>query len=356
MKKEVKILLGKAINSLVLSIEHFNRPSEMGRVETVLILLDHAFEMFLKSAILHRRGKIREPRAKQTIGFDQCVRKVLSNNEIRFLTKEQALTLQIINSLRDAAQHHLLDISEQHLYLHAQAGVTLFRDLYKKVFLLELSDRLPSRVLPLSTDPLTDIATLFSSEADAIKKLLRPGSRHKLEAAAKLRALAIFEGALQGERVQPGKNELRKLGKQILAGKRWSEVFPGVASIEITQKGYGPSFDLRITKKQGMPIHIVPEGTPDATVVAVRKIDKLGFYNMGLNDLAKNMGLSPPKTLAYIWSEKVQEDRNCFAEIAIGRSRYKRYSQKAIDEIKQAMKSSSVDEVWRQYKSKKASK
>ena len=50
MKKEVRLLLGKAIDSLIISVEHFNRPSDQGRVPAVLIMLDHAFEMFLKAA------------------------------------------------------------------------------------------------------------------------------------------------------------------------------------------------------------------------------------------------------------------------------------------------------------------
>ena len=65
MKKEVRQLREKAINSLVLSIEHFNRPWNRGRTEAVLILLDHSFEMLLKAAIRHRQGKIRKPREKQ---------------------------------------------------------------------------------------------------------------------------------------------------------------------------------------------------------------------------------------------------------------------------------------------------
>jgi hypothetical protein len=76
--------------------------------------------MLLKAAILHRGGRIREKRAKQTIGFDACVRKSLSDGEIKFLKEEQALVLQTINGLRDAAQHHLLDVSEGQLYVHIQ--------------------------------------------------------------------------------------------------------------------------------------------------------------------------------------------------------------------------------------------
>jgi hypothetical protein len=77
MKKEVRLLRTKAIESLLLSIEHFNRPSDTGRVHAVLILLDHSFEMLFKAIILHRGGRIREPRSAQTIGFDACVRKGL---------------------------------------------------------------------------------------------------------------------------------------------------------------------------------------------------------------------------------------------------------------------------------------
>ena len=148
MKKEVKLLCTKAAESLILSIELFNRPSDAGRPHSVLIFLDDAFEMLFKSAILHRGGRIRERRAKQTIGFDACVRKGLSDAKVKFLTDNQALTVQMINSLRDAAQHHILDISEQHLYIQSQAGLTLFRDVFRLVFGTNLQAHLPAPVLP----------------------------------------------------------------------------------------------------------------------------------------------------------------------------------------------------------------
>ena len=50
MKKEVKMLLEKATDSLILSIELFNRPQEQCRHTGALILLDHSFEMILKAA------------------------------------------------------------------------------------------------------------------------------------------------------------------------------------------------------------------------------------------------------------------------------------------------------------------
>ena len=126
----------------------------------------------MKAAILHRGGRIREKRAKETIGFDACVRRSLSDGKFKYLSEEQALVLQTINGLRDAAQHHLLDISEGQLYVHMQSGVTLFRDILRGVFDQELVRHLPTRVLPVSTSPPTELAMLFESEVAEIKKLL----------------------------------------------------------------------------------------------------------------------------------------------------------------------------------------
>jgi len=73
MKKEVKHLYNKAIDSLTLSVELFNRPNNCCRTHRDLIFLDHSFEMLLKAAIFHKGVKIKEKRAKETIGFSTCV-------------------------------------------------------------------------------------------------------------------------------------------------------------------------------------------------------------------------------------------------------------------------------------------
>ncbi len=353
MKKEAKILLEKAVNSLILSVEHFNRPWDQGRVEAVLILLDHAFEMLLKAAILHRGGRIREAKAKQTIGFDKCVRLAMSDGNIKFLTQEQALLLQTINSLRDAAYHHFVDISEQHLYLQAQAGLTLFKDLMQAVFGKDLAIHLPDRVLPLSTTPPMDLAALFAHEVEEIKRLLLPGTRRRLEATAKARALAIMEGAIQGESIQPSQADLQKIHRGIREGRSWEQIFPGVASINLVAEGHGPSFDLRITKKEGVPVQIVPEGTPGAGVVAIKRVNELDYYSLSHKDLAAKLGLSGPKTSALIWHLAIQADLECFKEIMIGKSRFQRYSRKALEVLKRGIRQVNLDKIWELYKHRK---
>lgn len=347
MKREARLLLGKACDSLVLSIEAFNRPQDLGRTTATLILLDHAFEMLLKASLLHRGGRIREKRAKETIGFNKCIRCALSDDSIKFLTKEQALTLQGINSLRDAAQHHLLDVSENQFYMHAQSGLTLFRDLFKQVFDRDLCDLLPNRVLPISTSAPIDLDVLFENEIAEVIKLMQPGYRRRLEAEAKLRPLAILDSSIKGESGQPSPGELQRMGNDLVTGKQWQELFPGVASIEISTVGTGPSLSLRFTKKEGAPIHVVPEGTPGATVVAIKRVDELGFYNMNITQVSEKVGLTIPRTVAMVRYLEIQEDSNCFKRVKIGKSEFKRYSQKTIQRIQDGLTKVSIDEVWK---------
>lgn len=356
MKREARLLLAKACDSLVLSIELFNRPHDRGRVTSTLIQLDHSFEMLLKAAILHRGGRIRERRAKETIGFDTCVRRGLSDARIKFLTEEEALGIQTINGLRDAAQHHLLEISEGQLYVHMQAGVTLFRDLLRAVFEQELTSHLPARVLPVSTSPPTDLATLFDSEVAEIRRLLGPGKRRRLEAEARLRPLAILDATIRGEKGQPSASELRRIGQQLLNGKEWADVFAGVAAVEITTDGTGPKVSLRWSKKEGIPIHVVPEGTPGASIVALRKVNELDFYSLGAKQLAENLGLTMPKVVAVVDHLAVRQDPECYKEFKIGKVIFKRYSPKAIERIQAALKNQSVDEIWAKRHDKKAAK
>lgn len=347
MKKDVKLLLERSINSLILSVEHFNRPWDRGRIESVLILLDHSFELLLKSSILHKNGKIRERGKNETYGFDKCVRISISN---KIITKEQALTLQTINGLRDAAQHYMVDISEQQLYMHSQAGLTLFKDILMLTFQKDILDELPERVLPISTTPPLDIDALFENEMSEIKKLLLPGSRKKKEATLKLRSLTIFDRNLRGETFQPSENYLNKLADQVKDSKDWKDLFPGVAAINLTTDGVGTNISLRITKKEGIPVNIVPEDTPGATTVALKTVDTSGYYNLSHTKLAKKVGLTSPRLTALLKHLNLKDDSNCYKEFAFGKVTHPRYSKAAIKKIKEELEIVDMDEIWSKHR------
>ena len=350
MKKEAKLLKAKGTNSLVLAVEHFNSLSDTGRTDVVLMLLDHSFEMLLKAAIIHRGGSIRDPGSKNTIGFDACVRRCFSDARISFLTEEQTLTLQTINGLRDAAQHHLVELSEGHLYLHAQSGITLFRDLLRSVFDEELSDSLPARTLPISTVAQLDPIALFVNEVEEVKRLLQPHRRRTTEANARLRPLAILDGTIRGEKLQPGEGDLRVLGRRIAKGEQFESVFAGISAVEFTTEGSGPTLTLRLSKKEGIPVQLVPEGTAGAAVVGVKRVNELDFYNLGHHELAKKLGITPNKATAAIWDQRVQENEDYFREIKIGSSKFKRYSPKALQHLGAAIAAEGIEAIWQRYR------
>jgi len=283
MKRLVKNLLNKSFDSLLLSIELFNRPSNKGRIHSVLILMDHSFEMLLKASIIHKGGKIISSKKNETIGFSACVRKSFSNDTVKFLKEDEVLTLQTINGLRDAAQHYTLNISEEHLYFQAQSGLTLFRDITIRVFNIDLKDKLPERVLPISTIPPTDINNLFINEIESVKKLIEPNKRKKSEAMERLRSIAIMENAVQGSTDQPSDHNLKKIISRINTGHNLRQLFPGVASLNFTTNGFGPSLDLRITRQEGIPVHIIDNENPNSATLAIKRVNELDYYSLGRN-------------------------------------------------------------------------
>jgi len=347
MRKEAKHLFQKAIDSLTISIELFNRPNDSGRTHGVLIFMDHAFEMLLKASIIERHGKIFEKGKSETIGMSACIRKCLTDSRIRFLIEEEVLVLQSINSLRDAAQHYTLIISEQQLYFQAQAGLTLFRDIVKTVFAIDLRTHLPERVLPISTIPPMEINAFFQSEIYEIKKLLTPNSRKMIEAKDRLRALAIFENSLQGNDGQPAEKDLITILHKIKDDESYESIFPSVSILKFTANGYGPSLDLRITKdKDSTPINLVPEGTPGATIVSVKRVNELGYYTLSLTDLSSRVDLSTPKLLAVIKELKIQDNPDYYKCFKIKTSIHKMYSPAALNKLKIEIPILDIEDIW----------
>lgn len=356
MKREARILLTKSTDSVLLAIEHFNRPWDRGRHEAVLIFLDRSFELLLKSVIINKGGKIRKPRAKETLGFESCVRKCLTEGIFKSLTEEDVLTIQIINSLRDAVQHYILEVSEQQLYIYTQSGLTLFDKILRENFNQKLINYLPERVLPVSTSPPKDFSSLMDIEFDDIKNLIKPKSRKKFQAQTKLLSFAIIEASLGGNRLQPGENDLKKLVNRISKGESWKEIFPGIKQLTIDREGrglYDPdclNLMLRISKTSGEPVHLVPEGTPGATIVAIKRVDELGFYSLNVTALSQKVKLSVPKTLAVIKELKIQGNPEYFKEISIGANKFKQYSPKALNYLKNELPKINLEEIWNKHK------
>ena len=156
----------------------------------------------------------------------------------------------------------------------------------------------------------------------------------------------MLEGAVNGNYEQPSDRELGKICKRLADGERWTTVFPGVASINITAQADGPSISLRLTKNAGMPVQILKEGEGAGAVVALRRVDELGYYNLGATQLAENVRLTLPKCRAVIDHLGLREGVACFKEFRIGKSRHGRYSPAAIGKINAALEAEPIEQIW----------
>jgi hypothetical protein len=185
------------------------------------------------------------------------------------------------------------------------------------------------------------------AEFDDIKALVGPKSRKMLQARSRVRALAVIESSVNGERTQPGEGDLNRLLKKVRAGKSWRDLFPGIASLELsanTEEGIPVA--IRITKKEGEAVHLVPEGTPGAMIVSVKRVNELDFYSLGLKDLADKIKISQPRTLALVKHLNLQGSSEFFKVVQIGGVTFKRYSMKALDELQKAFKTVDMDKIW----------
>jgi hypothetical protein len=352
LRAEVRALKKRAIDSLLLAIELFNRPYDTARSEAVFMHLDHAFEMLLKATIVHKGGRIREAKARETISVGKCLGKCLSDADVKCLEPEQALTLQIINGMRDAAQHYILRVSEQQLYVLTQAGLTLFRDLLSRVFDESLAKHLPHRVMPVSTDPPKDLQLLMDDEFTQINALIKPGLRRYAEAKARLRPIAIMEAAVSGSDRQPAEAELNSHLRQLRQGTSWRDLLPGVSSLAFGASNGDLAFSLRITKKDGIPVRLVGEGEDAAAVVGVKRVNELDYYNLGFNDLAQKLSqlISRNRLVAVIKRLGIQGSLDYSKTISLGRSKFIRYSPRALDFLHKEIPKLDVDRIWHEHR------
>jgi len=99
----------------------FNSYDDDGRICSVLLHLQHASELFLKSVLAQNTAKVFDKDTGKSFGF--CLRLCQSNHG---LTAEEAGIMRAVDALRDASQHWFVFVSEDLLYMHTRALVTAF--------------------------------------------------------------------------------------------------------------------------------------------------------------------------------------------------------------------------------------
>ena len=224
LRQEARVLKRKALTSFITAAEAFNSPRDDGRVTKVLLHLQHAFEMLLKAALVQAGKQVFDQATGRSIGFERCIGLAMSDATIK-LSEADAGTLRAIDAMRDDEQHWFSVVSEQLLYLHVRAGVTLFDDLLQRVFGERLAGLFPDRVLPVSADPPQDLALLLDDEYQQIRELLRPGRRARHDARARIRTLLAMEAHVEPE-TRVSSKDVDRVEKGIRSGDPRDTVFP----------------------------------------------------------------------------------------------------------------------------------
>lgn len=342
---DVRILRAKAISSLRTGVTAFNALDDDGRVTTVLIHLQHCFEMLLKAALLATGDKNVFDKGKSVaIGLEASVRRCQQREDIK-LTDDEAGTIRVIDNLRDGEQHWHQIVDEGIVYLHARAAVTLFDDLLNRVWQQRLADHLPLRVLPLSAEPPQGLELLVDREYSRIAALLKPGRRASAEAKGRIRTLLATEALSDADAVETNETDINRVIRGIREGKTRSQVFPKLEGLSSHTAGEGLTVEVRFVKRDGLPVTYTSD--PEAEVAGIREVDLEKKFHMGKYDLADKSNIDRTRATALRRHLGLDNDDDHFSHLfRLGSQKTLRYSDNALRAMRDAVRLVDMERGW----------
>ncbi len=339
-------LVERSFASMRLAIELFNRPDDQGRCEGVLILLHHAFELLLKAIIVDRVGTAYDDERGYSFGFDKCLCLATENYEV--LSKDDRRFLSMLDNLRDSAVHYYQVVSEDILYIFAQGAVTLYDRMLCKNTSQSLKERLPARILPLSSRPPKDLHLLIDDEFHRLREALGAKELTRAEAIATLRPLIAFSVGAEEKHRRMTTCDLAAALDQLEVSDDWKVVFPAIAQLRVSTEGDGIIIGVKIVKDQlgAMPVVVIKPGDgsePQGTII-VKEINLLDKFNLGMKQMADRCGLTINKARAIVFEFGIQDDPEAFRVFRVGSQVHKRYSKKALEILRQNR--GKADAIW----------
>lgn len=346
LRQDARMLRRKALASFSSAITAFNSPVESGRVTLVLLNLQHSFEMLLKAALVQQGERVFDKRSGRSIGFEACVNHA-ENSAIIHLSSSEAATLRVIDAMRDDEQHWYSVVSEQVLYLHARAAVTLFDDILNRAFGERLGSHLPSRILPVSTEAPKDFDLLVDDEFSQIKDLLRPGRRARHEARGRIRTLLALEAHAEPE-AEVSVKDVDRVEKGIREGGSRDAVFPRLSDVTATVEGVGLSVSVHFSKREGAPVRYVSDESVSAA--GIREVDLDRKFYLSATELASKLRLTVPRSVALRKHLGLDVDERSMYTFVMGSQRHPRFSDAAVAKMKKAVDQLDMDQIWAAHK------
>jgi hypothetical protein len=193
--------------------------------------------------------------------------------------------------VRDQAQHWMIVVAEDALYINARTLITTIDELLQEHFEDTLADNLPLRVLPLSTQPIPDFDLLINREYDQICELLAPKKRARDEARGRISSLLAMEAHVSDD-VSVSERDIDRIEKAIRAKTPVEQVFPRLMTLATNVVGEGPTVKVRIVKNQDAPAIRYVSGDDPAAAAAIREVDLQKKYHLSPQVVADKLGLS----------------------------------------------------------------
>lgn len=340
----VRTLRAKALESFRTGVTSFNSLDEDGRMTTVLLSFQHAFEMLVKAALEAKKVPAFDKRSGKSISLEGAIRQCQQTEGIK-LTDEEAGTIRALDALRDAQQHWHVIVDEGLLYLNVRAAVTLFDDLLHRVFGERLANHVPARVLPISAEPPQGLDLLVDREYGRIAELLKPGRRASAEAAARIRALLATEALADPDAAEVSETDVRRVARGVRDGKARTQVFPKLTGYSTDVSGDGLTVEVRIVKSGGLPVTY--SNDPSHEPAAIRTVDLVKKFYMGPYDLADKSAVPRGKAVALRRHLGLDANDDHFSHrFVFGNTKHLRYSDNALKAMKDARAVVDLERAW----------
>ena len=343
LKRDARTLKASAMSSLRRGMEVFNSHDDQGRLESVLLHLQHSSEMLTKALLVQRGQAVFDKEKGTSIGLEKAL-KVASGNG--WIKDAQAGAIRVIDAMRDQAQHWMIVVAEDALYINARALITTLDEILRDHFDDTLADNLPLRVLPLSTHPIPDFDLLVNREYEQITELLAPKKRARDEARGRMRTLLAMEAHIS-ESVSVSERDLDRIERAIKAGTPVEQVFPRLMTLASDVAGEGPTIRVRITKKEGPAVRFVSGDDPEAAA-AIREVDLQKKYHLSPQQLADRLGLSTIRTKALRDFLAIDADLKNVMVFEFGSQKHPRYSDNALRTLQENNTPEMLERAWEQ--------
>ena len=344
LKREARTLKAKAIASLKRGLEAFNNHDDDGRPETVLLMLQHASEMLAKALLVQKGQDVFDKEKGTSIGIERALNIAQSKG---WMSAAQAGAIRVIDAMRDQAQHWMIVVPEDALYINARALITVLDELLNQHFQDSLADNLPVRVLPLSTQALPDFMMLVNREYEQIRELLAPRRRARDEARGRIAALLAMEAHVS-EEVAVSKRDLDRIEEAIKGDTPVERVFPRLMTLATNVEGEGPTIRVRITRSGDAPAVRFVSGDDPEGAAAIREVDLQKKYHWSPSALAEKLGLTVNKAKAVRDFLRTDENPANVMVFEFGSQKHPRYSDNALRELREAISSELVEQAWRE--------